>query len=55
MIFVMEKTHRTKLQTRFRSALKSKRVVCLDIPDKYEFMDPALVSLLKTKLARFLP
>ncbi|MDB5851829.1 MAG: putative protein tyrosine phosphatase [Rhodoferax sp.] len=55
IIFVMEKTHRTKLQTRFRSALKSKRVVCLDIPDNYEFMDPALVSLLKSKLARFLP
>jgi predicted protein tyrosine phosphatase len=55
IIFVMEKTHRTKLQTRFRSALKSRRVVCLDIPDNYEFMDPALVSLLKSKLARFLP
>lgn len=55
IIFVMEKAHRAKLQTRFRPALKSKRVVCLDIPDKYEFMEPALVSLLETKLARFLP
>jgi len=55
IIFVMEKAHRTKLQTRFRSVLKSKRVICLDIPDKYGFMEPALVSLLQSKLARFLP
>jgi len=55
IIFVMEKNHRTKLQTRFRSLLKSKRIVCLDIPDNYEFMEPALVALLKSKLARFLP
>jgi predicted protein tyrosine phosphatase len=55
IIFVMEKTHRTKLQTRFRSLLKSKRIVCLDIPDNYEFMEPALVALLESKLARFLP
>ena len=55
IIFVMEKTHRTKLQSRFRATLKSKRVVCLDIPDNYAFMDPALVALLKSKLAPFLP
>ena len=55
VIFVMEKTHRTKLQQRFRAHLKSKRVVCLEIPDKYGFMDPALVRLLETRLARHLP
>jgi predicted protein tyrosine phosphatase len=55
VIFVMEKTHRTKLQQRFRASLKSKRVVCLDIPDKYGFMDPALVRLLEARVARHLP
>jgi len=54
-IFVMEKTHRTKLQKRYRALLGSKRVICLDIPDNYAFMDPELVRLLETKLARFLP
>jgi predicted protein tyrosine phosphatase len=55
VIFVMEKTHRTKLQQRFRASLKSKRVVCLDIPDKYGFMDPALVRLLEARVGRHLP
>ncbi len=55
VIFVMEKTHRAKVQRSFRAHLKSKRVVCLDIPDKYGFMDPALVRLLEERLARHLP
>jgi predicted protein tyrosine phosphatase len=55
VIFVMEAAHRAKLQKRFRAALKGKRVVCLDIPDNYAFMDPALVRLLEEKLARHLP
>lgn len=50
LIFVMEKSHRTKLGKRFRKSLGSRRVVCLDIPDDYEFMDPALVELLKRKV-----
>jgi predicted protein tyrosine phosphatase len=55
LIFVMEKAHRTKLSTRFKANLKGKRVVCLDIPDNYSFMEPALVKLLNTKVPRFLP
>jgi predicted protein tyrosine phosphatase len=55
MIVVMEKTHRNKVQKRFRSSLDGKRLICLDIPDDYEFMDPALVRLLQTRMARFLP
>ena len=55
IIFVMEKTHRSKLQKRFRQDLKHARVICLDIPDEYEFMDDGLVRLLKTKVPRFLP
>jgi predicted protein tyrosine phosphatase len=55
IIFVMEKTHRTKLQQRFRSALKNTRVICLDIPDRYAFMASELVHLLETKVSRCLP
>jgi predicted protein tyrosine phosphatase len=54
-IFVMERQHRSKLQTRFRAALNGKRVVCLDIPDDYAFMDPGLIRLLEARLARYLP
>jgi len=50
IIFVMEKSHRSKLSKKFRPWLKNKRVVCLDIPDNYEYMEPALVELLKKKV-----
>jgi predicted protein tyrosine phosphatase len=40
IIFVMETTHRNKLQKRFRNQLRGKRVVTLGIPDIYEFMEP---------------
>ena len=55
VIVVMERTHRAKLQKRFRASLNGKRVICLGIPDDYKFMDPALVALLQTRLARHLP
>lgn len=55
IIFVMEKAHRTKLSSKFGKHLRNTRVVCLDIPDDYEFIDPALVRLLESKVARYLP
>ncbi len=55
IIFVMERAQRNKLQKRFRPALKNARVICLDIPDEYEFMDEGLVNLLKAKVSRHLP
>lgn len=54
IIFVMEKAHRSRLSTRFNKHLKGKRVICLDIPDEYEFMQPELVRLLEAKVASFL-
>jgi predicted protein tyrosine phosphatase len=54
IIFVMEKAHRSKLSKQFRKYLKGKRVICLDIPDKFKFMDPDLVKLLKAKAGPFL-
>ena len=51
----MEKAHRNKLSKKFRPHLSGKRVICLDIPDEYDYMDPVLVQLLKEKVTRFLP
>jgi len=50
MIFVMEKSHLKKLSQKFRPWLKDKRVVCLNIPDEYEYMESALIELLKKKV-----
>lgn len=55
LIFVMEKEHKTKLSTRFKAYLAGKRVVCLGIPDNYQFMEPVLVKLLRTKVTPWLP
>jgi predicted protein tyrosine phosphatase len=55
LIFVMERAHKTKLSSDFKPCLHSKRVICLNIPDNYRFMDPALVKLLRAKVSVFLP
>ena len=55
LIFVMEKVHRERLSKRFGVHLKDKRVICLGIPDDYDFMEPALVALLRRKVSPFLP
>jgi len=55
LIFVMEREHKTKLSSRFKPHLDGKRVVCLNIPDNYRFMDPVLVKLLQSKVSGFLP
>jgi predicted protein tyrosine phosphatase len=55
VIFVMEKAHRNKLSAKFKPSLAGKRVICLEIPDEYEYMDPQLVRLLKVRVTRHLP
>lgn len=55
LICVMEPAHRKKLSSQFRSALANKYIVCLHIPDEYEYMDPALIKLLDESVIRYLP
>ena len=50
LIVVMERAHRSRLASRFQPWLGGKRIVCLDIPDDYAFMAPALVALLQAKV-----
>lgn len=49
LVLVMERVHRARLRRRFGEHLRRTRVVCLDIPDDYEFMDPALVDVLEAR------
>lgn len=51
LIFVMEPAHRSKQSARFGTHLGHARVICLDIPDNYEFMDPGLIEILQAKVA----
>ena len=54
IIFVMEKAHRNKLSAKFKRHLNGKRIICLDIPDDYDFMQPDLIQLLEAKVGKFL-
>lgn len=54
VIFVMETAHRNKLSQRFKPYLKNKRLICLDIPDEYDYMDKELIQLLQQKIHRLL-
>jgi predicted protein tyrosine phosphatase len=53
VIFVMEPAHRTRLAKNFREHLKNKRVICLDIPDEFAYMDPELIRILEAKVGPF--
>ncbi len=55
LIVVMQKRHRTTLARRFGRHLGGKRVVCLDIPDTFEYMQPELVELIHRRMTPFLP
>lgn len=54
-IFCMERQHRARLSARFKAHLRHARIICLDIPDTFDFMAPQLVALLKAKVPRHLP
>lgn len=54
IIFVMERAHRNRLSSKFKRYLNGKRIVCLDIPDDYDYMQPELIRLLEVKVGRFL-
>ena len=53
VIFVMEASHRNRIQRHFKPLLKNKRLVVLNIRDDFDYMDPALVKILEAKLGNF--
>jgi len=55
LIFVMEKKHLRRLQDKFPEAIADKKIICLHIPDEYEFMQPELVDLLQASVMPHLP
>ena len=52
-ILVMEQSHKSKIQNKFRDLLKDKKIGVLDIPDHFEFMDPLLIKLLESSVPRY--
>lgn len=54
VIFVMETAHLTRLRKRYKRHLNRQRVICLNIPDDYEFMEPELVEIFEARVPRLL-
>lgn len=53
-LFVMESRQRKILLQRFGTALADENTVCLGVPDRYEYMQPELIELLRAKMAPYL-
>jgi predicted protein tyrosine phosphatase len=53
IIFCMEKSHVNRLRRKFPETLRGKRLVCLHLPDEFEFMDPELLDEFRARLAPY--
>jgi predicted protein tyrosine phosphatase len=53
-IYAMETSHRTRISKKFKKHLAGKRIVVLNIPDEYEYMEPALIAVLERKVGPLL-
>jgi predicted protein tyrosine phosphatase len=49
-IYVMDEEHKTFIQEKFRGSKKEDDIINLNIEDKYNYMDPELIDILKEKL-----
>jgi protein-tyrosine phosphatase len=54
LIFVMEKHHKEKLILNFPAETQNARIVILDIPDVYKFMDKELIEEIQMSVAAYL-
>ncbi|PCJ20734.1 MAG: phosphotyrosine protein phosphatase [Candidatus Cloacimonadota bacterium] len=52
IVFVMEKSHRNKVNKKFKELFKLKRMIVLDIPDNYDYMDRDLINLLDRSVSK---
>ena len=50
VVVVMEKRHKERLRQKFPEEFAAKPCVCFFISDDYEFMDAALIELLRERL-----
>lgn len=48
LVLVMESAHKRKLREDFPEVFHDLRIEVLEIPDDYEFMDPALIELIRS-------
>ena len=54
IIFVMEKKHKEKLLEKFPNEISKKKVIVLDIPDIYKYMDKELIEEIQTSISEYI-
>jgi len=54
IILVMENSHKNRLNRKYKEHLSGKRVVVLNIPDEYDYMDSELIEILKARCSPYL-
>ena len=54
MILVMENRHRVAIETHFGDEIVNKKIIDLDIPDNYYYMEPKLVAIIRERADPFL-
>lgn len=54
IIFAMEKSHLEKLTKKFSKRIDGKKIIVLNIPDQYDYMQPELVTILKKSVTKHL-
>jgi len=53
IIFTMEENQRKEIATRFPKEYMMKRIICLEIPDIYNYGDPELKKILRRKVNKY--
>lgn len=54
IVFVMERKHKEYIVKKFGRVARYTRIICLSIPDMYDYMDDDLIELLKLRVTPFL-
>lgn len=54
MIFCMEQKHARRIREKYADKLQGKKLICLNIPDKFAFMDEKLQQILQQKMTAYL-
>ena len=55
IVFVMEPNQQRKLREKFGRWLRDKKVVCLNVADDYDYMQPELIALLRERVPPSVP
>ena len=54
LIFAMEDKHKQTMIEKFPFEIEQKKIVVLDIPDKYKYMDDELIQEIKIKVNKYI-